>query len=406
MKMAKILLLFILIISIPGQAVYGSADKEATVYPYSKLVTDTLYRGYRDWISPINSSSCPMHPTCSGYSHQSYQKHNPILATLKTTDRLLRCSNDLRHYNLVEFNGMMRYSDPVTQSRKVDVKLNKPDDIMVSNVELKIEPDDKEMGKEAKLLYQFARELELREEYDSAIIEYKRLLSYYPQSNYRINSLFAIFNILYTTEEYLDSIHWGEKLLREDINETMELTIRYYISINYLRLGNYRKTREFLKKIRSKNLDQNLEDKTYLVEGLTYAFEENWAMAENYFERIDSSSKYYQTGLRFVQLAKEGPKLDLKNPKKAGYLSIVPGLGYIYTGRKKTAVSSFLVNGLLFAGTYKAFENDNKALGTLLGSFSIGFYAGNIYGSYQTAKSSNQQVKEEHLMKFGFSFEF
>ena len=97
-------------------------------------------------------------------------------------------------------------------------------------------------------------------------------------------------------------------------------------------------------------------------------------------------------------------RLKKKNPKTAAILSIIPGLGYLYCGYPKTAISSFSVNGLLMWGTKSAFEEDNRGLGIFLGGMSLGLYAGNIYGPYHTAEEKNKKMVQDHLNKFSLDF--
>jgi len=58
------------------------------VYPYHKLMVDSLMSAYRNYISPVNQSSCPMYPTCSGYAEECFRTYNPLIASLKTSDRV------------------------------------------------------------------------------------------------------------------------------------------------------------------------------------------------------------------------------------------------------------------------------------------------------------------------------
>jgi hypothetical protein len=79
-----------------------------------------------------------------------------------------------------------------------------------------------------------------------------------------------------------------------------------------------------------------------------------------------------------------------KSPFKAGVLSVIPGLGYWYTGHMRTAISALIVNGLFFLGTFEAFDNENIGLGTALSILSAGWYFGGIYGSMASAVRKNE----------------
>ena len=60
---------------------------------------------------------------------------------------------------------------------------------------------------------------------------------------------------------------------------------------------------------------------------------------------------------------------------------MIPGLGYLYSGHKGTALTSLLVNGLLMYACYTSIQNENYGLAVLTGVISLSFYIGNISGS-------------------------
>jgi len=133
---------------------------------------------------------------------------------------------------------------------------------------------------------------------------------------------------------------------------------------------------------------------------LSFAYEEAWEQAKIIFNDIKPTSKYHELALQFISLSDQGTKLKKKNPKTAAILGVVPGLGYLYCGYQKTALSSLLVNGLLMWGTHSAFNEDNHGVGLFLSGTSLGLYAGNIFGSYQTAIERNKKTLEDHLEQF------
>ncbi|MBU1319434.1 MAG: hypothetical protein KKH67_09605, partial [candidate division Zixibacteria bacterium] len=101
-----------------------------------------------------------------------------------------------------------------------------------------------------------------------------------------------------------------------------------------------------------------------------------------------------------------GKNLPYKSPTFAGMLAAIPGLGYLYDGYPKTALSSFIVNGLFFWGTYQAFDNRDYGLGALMGIFSFGWYTGNIYGSVISASRRNVKLERDILSRFNIGFVF
>ena len=86
-----------------------------------------------------------------------------------------------------------------------------------------------------------------------------------------------------------------------------------------------------------------------------------------------------------------------KDPRLAGFFAVVPGAGHLYAGRYQDALVSFLLNTLTIWASYEAFDDDQPALGGLLGLVALNFYAGNIYSAVNSAHKFNRRATEEFI---------
>ena len=69
---------------------------------------------YRKYISGAYGDRCPMHPSCSTYSLEAFQKHGPLIGWIMTSDRLMRCGRDeLKLSPPIISGGKSRTSDPL-----------------------------------------------------------------------------------------------------------------------------------------------------------------------------------------------------------------------------------------------------------------------------------------------------
>lgn len=69
---------------------------------------------YRKIISPAAGNRCPMHPSCSRYSMESFKKYGPLKGYIMTCDRLMRCGRDeLSLSPKILVNGRFKCLDPV-----------------------------------------------------------------------------------------------------------------------------------------------------------------------------------------------------------------------------------------------------------------------------------------------------
>ena len=278
--------------SFTSQAI-GNAE---VPYSYTKLMTDGLILGYQKLISPINQSSCSMYPTCSEYAKEAFRKNNLLTAWLKTSDRLIRCSNDPNKYSIIDINGMLRFKDPVNYEKIIYSLSN--DKGYIPLFKGSKHSSKEEININADLLYEFANQLKYNGELDEAIIEYKRLISYYPDSIYRINSLISIFNIYYQQEKYIEAIKLGKKLINEN-NTDIKADVNFFIGTSYLKIKNYNLARQYLRMTREYGFKE-ISEKTHLIEGLSYILEEKWSLALNCFGEIKEDSNFYDKAQEFI----------------------------------------------------------------------------------------------------------
>ncbi|MBN1914490.1 MAG: tetratricopeptide repeat protein [Parachlamydiales bacterium] len=90
-------------------------------------------------------------------------------------------------------------------------------------------------------------------------------------------------------------------------------------------------------------------------------------------------------------------KKEKKSPFTAQLLNaLIPGSGYLYIGQKRSAITSFLLNGLFIAATVRFFQLDYTAAGIITLSFEAGWYFGGIYGAGLETKYYNEKVYQKY----------
>ena len=82
---------------------------EQQLDPFSLMV-----KFYKKYLTHINSSRCPMHPSCSSFAVQALKDHGEK-GLVMIFDRLLRCGRDLEDYTLLFKRGRVLHYDPVIQ---------------------------------------------------------------------------------------------------------------------------------------------------------------------------------------------------------------------------------------------------------------------------------------------------
>jgi len=122
-----------------------------------------------------------------------------------------------------------------------------------------------------------------------------------------------------------------------------------------------------------------------------------WDKAAAEFAEISASNKEY---LGLSDLALKGASIPKKSSRAAGWLGVVPGLGYAYTNHYKTSLAALVVIGLTTAATIKANEQGNTGLSISIGLFAFGWYSGSIVGSVDSAKRYNEYQRVKFLANF------
>ncbi len=254
---------------------------------------------------------------------------------------------------------------------------------------------------ERERIYKFANVLFESQEFYRAITEYRRFIEYFPD-DYRINNAYdRIAESYFYGERYREAISWSQKMIQATIQPEFLVRARILAGNSYLKLGNYRSAmKNYSAVLELGEIDRHYLDLSHMKLGLCLLYEEDWEDASAEFTKVNAKSSYFEKAQLFSKKALQGGSLKRKNRSLAGLLSVIPGLGYVYTGKYQTGIASFVVNSLLIWGTCESFSKGNKGIGFVLGFFGLGFYSGNIYGSINSASNYNERRKADFLDGF------
>jgi len=254
---------------------------------------------------------------------------------------------------------------------------------------------------EKERIYKFANILFESQEFYRAITEYMRFIEYF-SDDYRVNNAYVkIAESYFYGEKYMEAISWSERMLQGTMEPESLAKTRIVAGDSYFKLGNYESAmKNYLAVLELDDIDRHYLDLSHIKLGLCLLYEENWRDASAEFAKVNANSSYFEKAQLFSKNALQGGDLKRKSPSATGLLSVVPGLGYIYTGNYQTGIASFVVNSLLLWGTYDSFRKGNKGAGFVLGFFGFGFYSGNIYGSINSAAKYNERQKTDFLEEF------
>lgn len=226
-------------------------------------------------------------------------------------------------------------------------------------------------------------------QYDLAADEFERVVFMAPKDS------ISILNLLksYRLEQDYDV---GLTRSMELLPETEKLSKEFLQEMYYLRAltGNHKDNLAMVRE--NQRIDES--QRKYL-ELSALMLDRQWDAAQTFYQSQNSNHPSWNAN---GSLLDKRNTLGHKSPFLAASLSlVVPGLGKVYT----TDWQDGLV-ALLFVATngwqaYRGFSQDGikSAYGWIFGSIGAGFWLGNVYGSYKSAKKYNERITNGYYEK-------
>lgn len=344
---------------------------------------------YQKYISGIRGHECPMYPSCSNFGIKTFSETNFASAFILTSDRLMRCGHEHKNYSLTLRTNGFKYIDyPDYDKAPLDLYYSRNQYFFAHSNSNKAD---------SSLL--FIKKLINNQYFQEALLEIMRVE--FKDTSFNIDLFINKIVCLKAIGEY-------EKAIFEFDNKCPDLyksnsALIFEIALIQFKLQNYDQALKLNEIALKENNNEYFKSKILLLNGLLFANKFDWQNAIISYQTLSEISSFEKISKSNLKLAEKASLLKNKKPALAGALSIIPGLGYAYTGHKQTAVTAFLVNGLMGYATYNSFKKQNYGMGILTGVFNLSFYLGNIYGANKSAKRSNEQKRKSIINKLQFN---
>jgi TolA-binding protein len=247
--------------------------------------------------------------------------------------------------------------------------------------------------------FDYAQDLFSAKDYSTAVNEYKRFIYFFPKDERIELAMFQIGMSYFLGRHFNEAVNSFKKLTDQYFETEYSIKSYFMISEAYIKLKAFNFALIDLNNLITITKDEDIRDEAYYRIGWIHIETASWDKARHYFKKISTKNK---NKFRLERLADELDKETLisqKDPKLAGFLSIIPGGGYLYCERYQDALISFLLNGGLILAAYESFDKGHGALGGLLTFVGFGFYAGNIYGAVTSAHKFNRKETGQFIYK-------
>jgi tetratricopeptide (TPR) repeat protein len=247
--------------------------------------------------------------------------------------------------------------------------------------------------------FNFAEYYFSKKDYLMAVAEYNRFIYFFPEDQRVETVMYRIGMSYYLGEHFKNAIDSFNAVIDRYVDTDLSIKSYFMISEAHVKLNAFGLAIINLNNLITLTHDENVKDEAYYRLGWIYIETSSWEKARLYFSKISTKNK---TKYRLERLSTELNKeksIPKKDPGLAGFLSIMPGAGYLYCERYQDALIAFLLNGGLIYAAYESFDDHNNALGGVIAFVEFGFYAGNIYGAVTSAHKYNRKQTGQFIEK-------
>jgi len=239
--------------------------------------------------------------------------------------------------------------------------------------------------------FNYAQDLFSAEDYSTAVNEYKRFIYFFPKDKRVELAMFQVGMSYFLGNHFNEAVDSFKKLTDRYFETEYAIKSYFMMSEAYVKLKAFNLALISLNNLITITQDEDIRDEAYYRIGWIYIETASWDNARHYLNKISPKNR---PKFKLEKLTDELDKeafIPQKDPKLAGFLSIIPGGGYLYCERYQDALIAFLLNGGLILAAYESFDKGHNALGGLITFVGFGFYAGNIYGTVTSAHKFNRK---------------
>jgi TolA-binding protein len=246
--------------------------------------------------------------------------------------------------------------------------------------------------------FRFAEQTMDKGEYLRAVVEFERFLQFFPEDKNAPKARLLIAQCYMKAKDYESA----RKTLHETLNAYQGVPAGgkalFLMGESYYEQGLYEEAERYFKGVIAAYPESEMRNTATYRLAWIQMHKGQWQEASETFKTVGAASPLFPNARDLSVKSLGGESLPYKDPATAGVMSVVPGLGHVYCERYKDGLVAFLLNGLFIWATIEAFDEDQEALGAILGFIELGFYSGTIYSAVNSAHKHNRKVKDDFLL--------
>ncbi|MDZ7696183.1 MAG: tetratricopeptide repeat protein [Deltaproteobacteria bacterium] len=241
--------------------------------------------------------------------------------------------------------------------------------------------------------------------YMRAVEEFERFIRLFPESP-DVPEARCLMGMCYLeAHRYAEARESLSLVALPDATDPLAQKARFLMGESYYREQKPLKAANYFEQVFKDDPSEALRDAAAYRLGWARLRENRWQEASHSFRRVERKSPLYNSALELERMSLKGMGLPYKSPNQAGVMAgLLPGLGHAYAGRYRSAIVSFLLNGLFIWATVESFHRDHDILGGVLAFVEAGWYAGNIYGAVNATHKYNRKLQDDFRKRLNDRF--
>ncbi|OQY10120.1 MAG: hypothetical protein B6I30_08775 [Desulfobacteraceae bacterium 4572_187] len=247
--------------------------------------------------------------------------------------------------------------------------------------------------------FDFAEAYFSNKDYLMAVGEYERFIYFFPEDERVETAMYRIGMSYYLGRHFKKAVDSFNAVIDRYVDTDLSIKSYFMISETHVNRNTFGPAIINLNNLITTTHDEDVRDEAYYRLGWIYVETASWEKARLYFSKISAKNKTKYRLERLTSELNREKSIPKKDPGLAGFLSIIPGAGYLYCERYQDALIAFLLNGGLILAAYESFDDNNNALGGVIAFVEFGFYAGNIYGAVASANKYNRKQTVQFIEK-------
>ena len=200
--------------------------------------------------------------------------------------------------------------------------------------------------------------------------------------------------------DFQKSIHWA-RIGYDRVSDSMKsINLRISCARSLRFLCEYEEALAELKFVRQNAKDEDERSRMHYESAINYAllFQSSYAIAE--FDSVHSPPGLADRARDLRMYAEKQDDIPYRSGYVAGAFSLIPGLGYFYSGHSQTAFAAIAVVSLFAYASAKSFQAGHDGAGTVCLFGGISWYVGSIYGAVLSANRFNQFQRNKYSSNF------